>query len=314
MDAPPDLLEIGDLIDSLLDPPTGSGGGAVLNAADFASCPGWASLADKECSPQKETQCWGAFLKKDDGAGCTPGFTSGKAHFKNKFCSACCTCIDIPASRVRAMRPEMQPLFANSLRAGFWKTAPDSLGGGEVRIANNTITCDGPWLIVYKELPPELPWETMPEGWVQHGGPQGGMVQFAVAKGTLVPSSEIWRQPTRGGTSMAMGHTGHDAAHKRRRRAPVSMMASLAAPLVSKPVVAAKPMPVPATSVPSMVTAVGPVAPVPSVRSPPMQALQPTPVGVGNRHTERTTNNTTTHLLVPRISAAHHLLLLLPLR
>ena len=64
------------------------------------------------------------------------------------------------------MPEEMKPLFTNSLRAGFWKQAPDALGGGDVRITNNTITCDGPWLIVYRDLPPDLPWEPMPYGWV----------------------------------------------------------------------------------------------------------------------------------------------------
>ena len=77
--------------------------------------------------------------------------------------------IEVPALRVRAVKPEMQSLYANSLRAGFWKRASPSIGGGEARIANNTITCDGPWLVVYRDLPPDLPWETMPEEWVSNG-------------------------------------------------------------------------------------------------------------------------------------------------
>ena len=52
-------------------------------------------------------QCWGAVLKGDSSC-CTPGFCSGKAHFKNKFCSACREGIDVPATRVRALTPEMQ--------------------------------------------------------------------------------------------------------------------------------------------------------------------------------------------------------------
>merc|ERR1719486_1175460 len=32
--------------------------------------------------------CWGGMLK-GTSAHCSPGFTSGKAHFKNKFCEEC---------------------------------------------------------------------------------------------------------------------------------------------------------------------------------------------------------------------------------
>ena len=98
----------------------------------------------------------------------------------------------MPAWRVRALRPEMQALYANSLRAGFWKRASATIGGGDVRIANNTITCDGPWLAVYKGMPPDLNWEKMPDEWVinEH-------VPLSVAKGTLVPTSEMWRHSGR---------------------------------------------------------------------------------------------------------------------
>ena len=140
------------------------------------------------------SMCWGAVLKGDGGTGCElSGFCSGKNHFKSKFCAACIESIEIPSSRVRALRPEMQGLFANSQRSGFWKTAPDSVGGGEMRIANNTITCDGPWLIIYKNEPPAhglVQWEPMPAGWVD---PVTLMVRVSVAKGTLVPSCEMWR-------------------------------------------------------------------------------------------------------------------------
>ena len=50
---------------------------------------------------------------------------------QNKFCENCRAGISIDASRVRALKPEMQALYANSLRAGFWKRAADSIGGGE---------------------------------------------------------------------------------------------------------------------------------------------------------------------------------------
>ena len=106
---------------------------------------------------------------------------------QNKFCENCRAGISIDASRVRALKPEMQALYANSLRAGFWKRAADSIGGGDVRLANNTITCDGPWLVVYRDMPPpHLPWEEMPDGWIE-----GGVCRLSIAKGTLVPASEL---------------------------------------------------------------------------------------------------------------------------
>lgn len=231
-----EMLEIGDLIDGLLDPLHEGQHSAGSSWAEEASSVGDSSQAS---SPQRlegaqsnaaaasTSICWGAVLKGDGGASCElSGFASGKMHFKSKFCAACIESIEIPASRVRAMRPEMQGLFANSQRAGFWKTAPDSLGGGEVRIANNTITCDGPWLIVYRDLPPELPWEPMPDGWVD---PATGMVRLSVGKGTLVPSCEMWRHaPGRkhagsAGAGAAQGSSVHSwqvvSAPKRRRRA-----------------------------------------------------------------------------------------------
>ena len=174
--------------------------------------------------------CWGAVLKGDGGTSCEQsGFCPGKNHFKSKFCPACIKSIEIPSSRIRAMRAEMQGLFANSQRSGFWKNAPDSLGGGEVRIANNTITCDGPWLIIYKSLPPEhglVQWEPMPDGWVE---PATGMVRLSVCKGTLVPSCEMWRHTT-GRKHAASSEAGEsqslvrhswqiDSVPKRHRRA-----------------------------------------------------------------------------------------------
>ena len=94
---------------------------------------------------------------------------------------------------MRAIYPAApQALVANSLRAGFWKRSAAALGGVEVRIANNTITCDGPWLVLYRETPPvstaPMPWQSvMPDDWVN----EDGVVRLTVAKGTLVPVAEL---------------------------------------------------------------------------------------------------------------------------
>jgi len=180
-----------------------------------------------ECSPAlaeeddtDDIPCWGGMLK-GSSASCTPTFTAGKQHFKNKFCEACRKGIAVPASRVRAVYPAApQALVANSLRAGFWKRSAAALGGVEVRIANNTITCDGPWLVVYREPPPptsaSMPWQTiMPEGWVG----EDDIVHFSVAKGTLVPMAEL--TPGKRPTVPANEHlVGFNQGPKRQRRAP----------------------------------------------------------------------------------------------
>jgi len=161
--------------------------------------------------------CWGGMLK-GTSAQCSPGFTSGKAHFKNKFCEECRKGIDVPVDRVRAVRPGVQALYANSLRAGFWKRSAPALGGGEVRIANNTITCDGPWLIVYragsKVVGPPSATE-IPDAWVSNEG----YISFSIAKGTLVPMAEMVPR-SKAHPSPNEHLVGFNQGPKRQRRAP----------------------------------------------------------------------------------------------
>ena len=79
-----------------------------------------------------------------------------------------------------------------------------------MRIANNTITCDGPWLVVYRGLPPpHLPFHPMPPEWVENG-----VVRLSVAKGTLVPSYEMQHANRKTGFAAQPG-----SAPKRQRRA-----------------------------------------------------------------------------------------------
>ena len=131
-------------------------------------------------------RCWGAELKGGDASTCQPGFQCGKVHFKNKFCSCCRAGIDVPASRIRPLSPELQIAFANSQSEGFWKTGPSHLGGGMLRIINNTAACVGPWLAIYRSEPPALQWGEIPAKWVMDG-----YVRLCVAKGTLVPDLEL---------------------------------------------------------------------------------------------------------------------------
>jgi len=130
--------------------------------------------------------CWGAELM-GTAVHCTPGFVSGKAHFKNKFCARCREGIEVPVRRIRALTADQKRQVHNSLQTGFWKRAPAGMGGGEVRIANNTITCDGPWLAVFRHDPPPIAFELLPPKWQRDD-----VVKLVVAKGTLVPSAEIY--------------------------------------------------------------------------------------------------------------------------
>ena len=59
-----------------------------------------------------------------------------------------------------------------------------------MRIVNNTLPCIGPWIALYKETPPDLPWAEVPEEWIEEGH-----VTFKVAKGTLVPLVTLLRGP-----------------------------------------------------------------------------------------------------------------------
>jgi hypothetical protein len=129
--------------------------------------------------------CWGAILK-DDPTGCAEDFLGGKGHFKNKFCTRCKEGIDVPVARVRAVPRESLSHLQNRRVSGFWKALGGPGGASEVRLANNTIQCDGPWLAIYRTAPPNLEESPLPDAWVT-----GDVIRLVVARGTLVPASEM---------------------------------------------------------------------------------------------------------------------------
>ena len=116
---------------------------------------------------------------------------------------------------------------SNSLSAGFWKVAPQSLGGGEFRLLNNTVTCESPWLVVYREAPPDnVAWGIMPSQWQKNGA-----VHMMVAKGTLVPDATLTHSAARrlgssilpAAAAAAVSSDQHEP--KRKRRSIVSATA-----------------------------------------------------------------------------------------
>ena len=104
-----------------------------------------------ECSA-----CWGAPF--NGGADCPPDFVPGKLHFKSKFCDHCRGSIMVPLDRVRALSAELAACFVNKRSEGFWNSAPKSMGGGQYRILNNTAGSIGPWIVLFREQPPNFNW------------------------------------------------------------------------------------------------------------------------------------------------------------
>ena len=109
---------------------------------------------------------------------------------KNKFCPACREEVRVPIERVRALTPELQPLFANNMRAGFWKCAREVGMGVEFRTINGTRTCTGPQLVCFRDessIPP-LEYAPLPEEWVCN-----------VYAGACVRMRRTMKAPARGG-------------------------------------------------------------------------------------------------------------------
>ena len=122
----------------------------------------------------------------------------------------------VPLSQIRALSPEQMQHASNRRSEGFWNAAPASMGGGHYRIVNNTATCVGPWLAIFRDTPPQLEWLPIPGNWIVDGA-----VRLCVAKGTLVPATTLRSghpQATRGGGGRGRGgvHLGGASRDERR--------------------------------------------------------------------------------------------------
>ena len=75
--------------------------------------------------------CWGSLVSGTIER-CTPGFSAGINHFKNKFCPNCRASIVVPVDYIRALTPELcATLSVNSkMGYGFWKDPPPNVPGG----------------------------------------------------------------------------------------------------------------------------------------------------------------------------------------
>ena len=94
----------------------------------------------------------------------------------------------VPAARVRVLTHQLKAALAGTERSTheFWKHLPRGLGGGYIRIVNNTYKCKGPALVCFMQEPPELPFGEMPRQWLSD---DQMFVPLRLAYGTLCPIS-----------------------------------------------------------------------------------------------------------------------------
>lgn len=58
-------------------------------------------------------------------ADCEPGFVPGQPHLQHKFCRTCRAGLAVGGNQLRTLTPELESVFINSTRGGFWSTWTD---------------------------------------------------------------------------------------------------------------------------------------------------------------------------------------------
>lgn len=199
-----------------------------------------------------EASCWGAHLK-GSVATCTPDFTHGKGHFKNKLCPNCRReGVILPSERVKAVPLQLREKYKNSSGLGFWTTMDGTTRSirGSVRLVNQTLSCNGPWLVVLQLAQDDETLEAfglaaVPNEWVR-----GGQVKLKAAKGTLVPAFGAVDPSIMGvPRGDAVPGLAHGVLMEPLRSQPIARAAVATAPLASPfPEMAMVPVPVGAAS------------------------------------------------------------------
>ena len=194
--------------------------------------------------------CWGGMLA-NSFQNCTSGFVPGENHFKSKFCAHCCSHgFDVDSARVCGLDPALRDKFANRQGRSVWTD--------NHRLANQTLKCHGPRLLIFRgRIPADLEGTVpLPTEWLRHhsatttaasgtgtgtgtghGGsgvaPSKTYIRFAVKLGTVCPiadpcflgRSSVSRATTssdgaRGGFSSTGGVTTEMLVTKRPREHP----------------------------------------------------------------------------------------------
>ena len=128
---------------------TAPGSGPVLDPVTGASLGSLGGFLDAGLDLIAPSSCWGQQLNSE--MACSPDFVPGRNHFKNHFCARCREHgVPIPAHRVRAVRAERRDEFENPHSAGMWS----KMG---TRLVNQTSTCVGPSLVIFRGLPADAP-------------------------------------------------------------------------------------------------------------------------------------------------------------
>ena len=239
-------------------------------------------------SELSKASCWGAHLK-GSVATCTPDFTHGKGHFKNKLCPNCRReGVILPSERVKAVPLQLREKYKNSSGAlaahniaprargsstrdartddahvprtatharaglGFWATMDGTTCSirGSVRLVNQTLSCNGPWLVVLQLAQDDETLEAfglaaVPDEWVR-----GGQVKLKAAKGTLEPAFGAVDASIMGvHRGAAVPSPAHGVLMEPLRTQPIAKAAVATAPLAAPvPEMAMAPVPVSAAS------------------------------------------------------------------
>ena len=187
----------------------------VLELGDFVDASRMAALstpAEFQCHTKH--LCWGSELHGEVLLHCDAHFRISGSHLKDKFCSKCREDgVLIPASRVRALRPDQHETFTNSSGGGLWNDNSFVSNMPDYRVINHVHGCKGPRLVrrraisktalhaqpqhtlalcshpvlqvIFRTQPPPMDttWATLPPAWAD-----GEHVRLWASKGTLVPS------------------------------------------------------------------------------------------------------------------------------
>jgi len=170
---------------------------APLKAQRDGLCTAFRAGQDSERGEDEmPSGCWGVEIAGPNGHGCNPNFVANGKHFKDKFCTVCqAHGLSVPVSRVRVLPDFLYDDFVNSNGGGVWTRLPACLepaarsraAGGEpttFRLVNQTLKCEGPRLLVFRDDAPHIPGLTPPPSeWVT----MQGTVLFVLSRGTLSP-------------------------------------------------------------------------------------------------------------------------------
>ena len=113
----------------------------------------------------------------------------------------------VPATRVRVLTDEMAFVLGNRRSSGVWSKSSPELGRFEYRIVNNTHSCFGSRLIVFKTTPPRK-LEFLP---VNPDLVDEGMVCLCICKGTAVPIKHDRLYHIRKRARQQETHEAHDS-------------------------------------------------------------------------------------------------------